>query len=190
MKLCSYLFLSLQPYCLYTNKHTSHRLPSKLQNSEKSEQCTVGETVYTRPVSSALWPPTLTFGIMEGSSARLLSSTANTTCPYPAKSPIRATSLIVQVVFLWATALFGCCILACVTIYCGYIIGAIWYAALYNGDVSEVLKVVQERAREIAATSELECNLSCNYMPALHMVATYIYKGSWLMWLSYYTVYS
>ena len=124
MKLCSYLFLSLQPYCLYTNKHTC-RLPSKLQNSEKSEQCTVGETVSTWPMSSAVWPPKLTFGILESSSARSLSNTANTTCAYPAKSPITATSLIVQVVLLWATAVFGCCILACVTIYCGYIIGAI-----------------------------------------------------------------
>ena len=109
--------------------------------------------VYTRPVSSALWPPTFTFGIMEGSSARSLSSTANTTCAYPVKSPIKATSLIVQVVLLWATALFGCCILACVTIYCGYIIGAIWYAALYNGDVSEVVKVVQEQGKLLQEVS-------------------------------------
>ena len=164
MKSCGYLFLSLQP-CLCTNKHTPHRLPSKLQNSKKSEQCTIGETVSTQLVSSAVWPPTLTFRIMEGSSARSMSSSANTTFAYPAKSPIKATSLIVQVVLLWATALFGCCILACVTIYCGYIIGATWYVGV-NGDVGEVLKVVQERAREIAATSELECNLSCNYIHA------------------------
>ena len=177
MKLCGYLFLSLQPYCLYTNKHISHRLPSKLQNSKKSEQCTIGETISTWPVSSTVWPPTLTFGIMEGSSARSLSSTANTTCAYPAKSPITAASLIVQVVLLWATALFGCCILACVTIYCGYIIGATWCEGV-NGDVGEVLKVVQERAREIAATSELECNLSCNYMPVIRIVAIYKYKSS------------
>ena len=167
MKLCSYLFLSLQP-CLYTNKHTPHLLPSKLQNSKKSEQCTIGETVSTQLVSSAVWPPTLTFCIMEGSSARSMSSSANTTFAYPAKSPIKATSLIVQVVLLWTTALFGCCILACVTIYCGYIIGATWYVGV-NGDVGEVLKVVQERAREIAATSELECNLSCNYIHALYI---------------------
>ena len=170
MKLCSYLFLSLQPYCLYTIKHTC-RLPFKLQNSEKSEQCTVGETVSTWPVSSAVWPPTLTFGIMEGSSARSLSSTANTTCAYPAKSLITATSLIVQVVLLWATALFGCCILACVTIYCGYIIGAIWYATLYNGDVIEVLKVVQEEQGKLLQ----QVSLSYNYMPAIRMVAIHIY---------------
>lgn len=177
MKLCGYLFLSLQPYCLYTNKHTPLRLPSKLQNSKKSEQCTIGETISTQLVSSAVWPPTFIFGIMEGSSARSLSSSANTTCAYPAKSPITAMSLIVQVVLLWATALFGCCILACITIYCGYIIGATWYEGV-NGDVGEVLKVVQERAREIAATSELECNLSCNYVHASYMYSGHIYEGS------------
>ena len=56
----------------------------------------------------------------------------------------QSRALIVQVVLLWGTALFGCCILACVTIYCGYIIGATWYVGV-NGDVGEVLKVVQER---------------------------------------------
>ena len=67
--------------------------------------------------------------------------------------------------YSYGQLLFLDAVLACVTIYCGYIIGATWYVGV-NGDVGEVLKVVQERAREIAATSELECNLSCNYIHA------------------------
>ena len=46
-----------------------------------------------------------------------------------------------------------------------------WYEGV-NGDVSEVLKVVQERAREIVAASELEYNLNCNYVHA-----SYTYSG-------------
>ncbi len=101
----------------------------------------------------AVWQPaTLSAGIGEGSSPRSLSNVPNMTSAYPSTPPMAATSLIAEVVLLWAFAFFGCCLCAYTTFNVGYVISASLCESVHG--VYGVPELIQTKARDIAASSK------------------------------------